>query len=69
MAVLGQLHFTVASVLAVIQAAIGLAVAFGANLSPAETHAVISLVTALAVALPLGGAVVSHAKIRAGGAQ
>lgn len=63
MAVLGQVHFTVASLLALVQAAIGLAVAFGAGLSPAETHAIVAVVTALAAALPVGGAIVGHAAI------
>ncbi len=67
MAVLGHVHFTVAVLLAVVQAAIGMAVAFGAGLSPAESRSVIELTTALAAVLPLGGALVSHAKIRAGG--
>lgn len=63
MAVLGQVHFTVASLLAIVQAASALAVAFGAGLSPAEQHAVIGIATALAAVLPLGGAVIGHAQI------
>jgi len=63
MAILGQVHFTIASLLAIAQAAIGLAVAFGAGLSPAEQHAVIQIVTALAAVLPVGGAIIGHAQI------
>lgn len=63
MGFLGETHFTVASLLALVQAAIGLAVAFGAGLSQAETQAIVGVVTALAAALPIGGAVVSHATI------
>lgn len=66
MAVLGQVHFTIASLVAIVQAAIGLAVAFGANLSPAEAHSVIAVVTALSAALPVGGAIIGHAQIGAG---
>lgn len=65
MAVLGNVHFTWASLLAIVQAAIGLAVAFGAPLSHAESQAIIDVVTALAAALPIGGAVVAHAAILA----
>ena len=65
MAVLGQIHFTLASLLAVVQAAIGLAVAFGAGLSPAESHAIVNIVTALGAALPVGGAIIGHAQISA----
>lgn len=63
MGLLGDVHFTVASLVALIQAAVGLAIAFGAGLSPAEQHAIIDVVTALAAGLPIGGAVVSHATI------
>lgn len=62
MSILGQVHFTVASLLAIVQAAIGLAVAFGAGLSPAEAHATVDVVTALAAALPVGGAIIGHAQ-------
>lgn len=68
MSVLGQVHFTIASLLALVQAAIGLAVAFGANLSPSEQHAIIDVVTALAAALPVGGAIIGHAQIATGSA-
>lgn len=63
MGVLGETHFTVASLVGVVQAAVGLAVAFGAGLSTAEQDAIVAVVTALAAALPIGGAVLSHATI------
>lgn len=69
MGVLGQVHFTVAALLAVVQAAVGLAVAFGAGLSPAETHAIVDVCTALAAGLPIGGAVIGHATITAASAS
>lgn len=66
MAVLGHVHFTIATLLAIVQAAIGLALAFGLNLSPSEQHAIVDVVTALAAALPIGGAVIAHAQISSG---
>lgn len=68
MSVLGQVHFTLASLVAIVQAAIGLAIAFGAGLSVAEQHAIVQVVTALGAALPIGGAIIGHAQINAGAA-
>lgn len=66
MAVLGHVHFTAAWLLSLVQAAIGLAVAFGAPLSHAETQAIVEVVIAMGAALPIGGAVVAHGALVAG---
>lgn len=51
---------------AVAQAAVGLAVALGAPVSPTARDSIVAVVAALAAALPIGGAVIGHAQIVAG---
>ena len=48
------------SIVALVSAAIGLAVAFGVHVTPAERDAVISFVTAAIVVAPLVGAAFDH---------
>lgn len=53
---------TTVQIIAIVQAAVGLLVAFGAPVSPQQSDAIIQLCTALAVALPLADAHVRNGR-------
>lgn len=57
---------TKAQIVAVVQAVLAVIVAFGGHVSPAQAQALISLSTALAVALPIADAVIRHGRSRHG---
>lgn len=61
-----QLHFSSATITAVVAAAIAVAVSFGAHLSQTQTHDVLVLVGLLAGAVTIGGGIKSSGLIRAG---
>jgi drug/metabolite transporter (DMT)-like permease len=57
---------TTIQVVAVVQAFIGLLVAFGAPVSHEQEQAIIGLCTALAVALPIADAIIRNGRARGG---
>jgi len=58
---------TTIQIVAVVQASIGLLVAFGAPLTSEQSDAIIQVVTALCVALPLSDAVIRNGRARNAG--
>lgn len=58
---------TTGQIIALVQAVLGLVVAFGAPLSSDQSEAIIQVVTALAVALPLSDAVIRNGRARNAG--
>lgn len=53
---------TKAQVLAIMQALVGLAAAFGLDVSPATQDAIVQVVTALAVVIPAADALIRHGR-------
>jgi hypothetical protein len=53
---------TKAQVLAIVQALIGLAAAFGLDVSPATRDAIVQVVTAFAIILPAADALIRHGR-------
>jgi hypothetical protein len=58
---------TTIQVVALVQAVLGLCVAFGAPVSSEQSEAIIQVVTALAVSLPVSDAVIRNGRARNAG--